>query len=74
MQLADYAPIPVKRIALVVQNQSSTANVYAIFNSTDTNGILIPPLGSFIVDNYNGQLYAKASAAGTVVHTAEAKV
>lgn len=74
VQILDYAPVPAKRIALIIQNQSSTANVYAIFNSTDTNGVLIPPLGSFILDNYNGQVYTKASAAGTVVHTAEAKV
>ena len=74
VQIIDYAPVPSKRIALVIQNQSTTANVFVIFNATDTNGILIPPLGSFILDNYNGQVYVKASAASTVVHTAEAKV
>ena len=73
-QILDFAQVQEKRICVLIQNQSSTANVYVVFNSTDTDGILIPPLGSFILDNYNGQVYTKASASGVIVHLAISRV
>ena len=74
-QLLDYAPVPVKRVSVVIQNQSTgSQNLIIILNSTDTDGIIIPPLSSYVLDNYNGQLYAKGSASSTIAHIAVASV
>ena len=74
-QLLDFAQVPTKRISVVIQNQStSSQNLIVVFNSTDTNGIIIPPLSSYVLDNYNGQVYAKGSASGTIAHLAVASV
>jgi hypothetical protein len=58
-----------KRIALVVQNKSSTNSIEVILNSTGSVGLLVPPLGSLNLDNYNGPVRAIASGA-SLVHLA----
>ena len=63
-----------KRIVVIVQNKSSTANIQVIGNATDTVGILIAPLSTISLDNYNGELYAIATAASTTVHIAISSV
>jgi len=72
--LAAPTEVYVKRIVVIVQNKSSTANVQLIGNATDTTGLLISPLSSITLDNYNGSLYALSSAAGTIVHIATSSV
>lgn len=60
-----------RRAVVIVQNQSSANTVYLILNDSATVGLLIPPLGSISLDNYNGIVKAYASAA-SVVHLAYA--
>jgi len=75
VKVLDYVDIPKKRVSLVVQNQSTgNQNIYIVLNSTDADGIIIPPLSSYSFDNYNGQIYAKGSAANAIVHIAESVV
>lgn len=58
-----------RRAVVIVQNQSSTNSVYLILNDSATVGLLIPPLGSIALDNYNGIVKAYASGS-SVVHLA----
>lgn len=66
--------LPERRVIVIIQNQSSTANIKVIFNSTGTDGILLAPLGSFSLDNYAGVVRVVATAAGTPVHIAYGSV
>jgi hypothetical protein len=63
-----------KRIAVIVQNKSTTATIQIIGNATDSVGLLVPPLGHLSLDNYNGALYAVSTSAGTTVHIAISSV
>jgi hypothetical protein len=66
-----------KRIVVIVQNTSSTVNIQVWGSNTagDTsNGIVIFPQASLVLDNYNGGLWAKANTAGTSVHVAYSAV
>jgi hypothetical protein len=64
-----------KRVSVVIQNQSTgSQNINVVLNSTDTDGIIIPPLSSYVLDNYNGQVYVKGSASSAIVHIAVASV
>jgi hypothetical protein len=66
------APAGTRRVAVVIQNTSSTATVQAILASTGSVGIRIPPLGAITQDNYNGPVRLISSAANTQVHIAYA--
>ena len=61
----------VRRIALVVQNTSSTATVQIILADTGSTGIRLAPLQTFTQDNYCGTVRI-AGTSGTVVHLAYA--
>jgi len=63
-----------KRVAVIIQNKSSTATIQVIGNATDSVGIAIAPLSTITLDNYNGALYAVSTAAGTTVHIAISSV
>ena len=66
-----------KRIVVIVQNTSSTVNIQVWGDSiaaSSTNGIVVFPQASLVLDNYNGGLWAKANAAGTSVHVAYSAV
>jgi hypothetical protein len=60
-----------RRAVVILQNQSSANTVYLILNDSATVGLLIPPLGSIALDNYNGIVKAYASAT-SIVHLAYA--
>jgi hypothetical protein len=66
------APVGTRRVALVIQNTSTTATVQAILASSGSVGIRIPPLGSITQENYNGPVRLVSSAAATAVHIAYA--
>jgi hypothetical protein len=77
--LAAPTNISEKRIAIIVQNTSSTAgNNIQVWGSNEagdtSNGIFIAPLSTLVFDNYNGGLWCKANTAGTSVHIAYASV
>lgn len=59
-----------KRVLLLVQNQSTTATVEVIFASSGASGIILNPMQSISIENYNGAVRAVASAASTPVHIA----
>ena len=63
-----------KRVVVIVQNKSTSASIQVIGNDTDTVGLLVPPLSSITLDNYNGALYAVSTAASTTVHIAISSV
>ena len=66
------APAGTRRVALAIQNTSTTATVQAIFANTGAVGIRIPPLGSISQENYNGPVRLISSAGATQVHIAYA--
>ena len=74
LTLTAAADVGEKRIVVIIQNKSDSNNVEAILNSTDSVGILIPPLSTLSLDNYQGVVRAKATASGTVVHLSIASV
>lgn len=63
-----------KRILVVVQNRSTTANLFVILNDTGDSGILVQPLQLISIDNWNGVVRANADTAGTAVHIAYSQV
>jgi hypothetical protein len=60
-----------RRAVVIIQNQSSANNVFLILSDSATVGILIPPLGSISLDNYNGIVKTYVSAT-SIVHLAYA--
>lgn len=59
-----------RRAGVIIQNTSTSVNVGLILADTGTSGILIAPMSSFTIDNYNGPI-RMYSASGTVtVHVA----
>jgi len=60
-----------RRAVVIMQNQSATNSLYLIFSDSATVGLLVPPLGSISLDNYNGIVKAYVSAT-SVVHLAYA--
>jgi hypothetical protein len=66
--LAPSSNISDKRIVVLVQNTSATDNIQVMGNATDTAGIAVYPKSTISFDNYNGGLWAFASAAGVSVH------
>jgi hypothetical protein len=66
--------LPERRVIVIIQNQSSTANIQVIFNSTGDNGVILAPLGSFTLENYAGTVRVIATAVGTPVHIAYGSV
>lgn len=64
-----------KRIIVFVQNKSATANLYVIYNSTGSVGILVPPLSNTSIENYTGSVRVITdSATASTVHIAYATV
>lgn len=58
-----------KRIAMIIQNKSSTNTIEVILNATGSVGLFVPPLGSINLDNYNGPVRAIAGGS-SLVHLA----
>jgi uncharacterized protein (DUF111 family) len=59
------AEAPQRRIVVIVQNKSDSASLEVVFNTTSTAGILVPPLSNISLDNYNGIVKVKGTAALT---------
>lgn len=66
--------VPSRRIIVIIQNKSATAVIEVVFDETATVGIQVQPYQSISLDNYNGTVRVKATAAGTIVHVAHAGV
>lgn len=73
-QVLDPLPAGRKRIITLIQNQSSTATITVVFNTTGTSGIVLQPATFFSIDNYGGAVRVSASTSGTPVHVAVSEV
>ena len=62
--------LPERRVVIAIQNKSQTAYIEAVFNETDTAGILIAPMETFSIDNYNGTVRLKSDTNGSIAHIA----
>lgn len=71
-QFLAMVPAGTRRVALVIQNKSTSASVQVILADTGAVGIYVPPLGNITQENYNGTVRIIASAAATPVHIAYA--
>jgi hypothetical protein len=59
-----------RRASVIIQNQSTTANIQVILSDTGSSGIIISALGTFTIDNYNGPIRLVSSAGTVVTHIA----
>jgi hypothetical protein len=64
-----------KRVIVFIQNKSTSANLFVIYNATGTAGILVPPLSNTSIENYTGPVRVTTdSATASTVHLAVAAV
>jgi hypothetical protein len=64
-----------RRIIVFIQNKSTSANLFVIYNATGTAGILVPPLSNTSIENYTGPVRVTTdSATASTVHLAVASV
>lgn len=63
-----------KRVIVLVQNKSTSININVVGNSTDTVGIIVPPLSNISIDNYNGGIWAFSDSGTVTVHVATSVV
>ena len=66
--------VPSRRIALIVQNQSTTAIITVILNATATSGLTVAPGSSLSVENYTGIVRIKSNTASSLVHIAHSSI
>ena len=66
--------LPERRVVVVIQNKSTTAYLEVVFHSTGNAGLLIGPMQTFSVDNYNGSVRLKSDTAGSIAHIAYGSV
>lgn len=62
--------LPERRVVVIIQNKSATANLEVVFASTGSAGLIIGPLQTFSIDNYNGVVRLKSDTAGSIAHIA----
>jgi hypothetical protein len=68
-------PLPIaeagkRRSGLIIQNQHATATVSICLSDVGTTGIILSPLSSFSIDNYNGPVRVQSATANVPVHIA----
>ena len=64
-----------RRIIVFIQNKSTSANLFVIYNASGSAGILVPPLSNTSIENYTGPVRVTTdSATSSVVHLAVASV
>jgi hypothetical protein len=64
-----------KRLIVFIQNKSTSANLFVIYNSTGTAGILVPPLSNTSIENYTGPVRVTTdSGTASTVHLAVASI
>jgi len=71
VQIVQPAVVGTRRVSVIIQNQSAVATLKLIFaDASGSDGIIIQPATIFSMENYNGSVWAIASAASTPVHIA----
>jgi hypothetical protein len=68
----DAAITPIRRVAVIVQNQHATAVVTVRFSESGTEGFQVAAGQSISLDNYNGHIRCSSTVAATPVHIAYA--
>jgi hypothetical protein len=64
-----------KRLIVFIQNKSTSANLFVIYNASGTAGILVPPLSNTSIENYTGPVRVTTdSATASTVHLAVASI
>ena len=66
--------LPERRVVVIIQNKSATANIEVVFDATGTAGLIIGPLQTFSIDNYNGVVRLKSDTASSIAHIAYGSV
>lgn len=66
--------LPARRVMVIIQNKSLTDPIEVIYNDTDSTGLIVMPLQTVSVDNYNGTVRAKCNGTSALVHFAYAQV
>jgi len=65
---------PERRVVVIIQNKSSTAKIQVILNTSGDVGLLLSPLTSITLDNYNGTVRCISDTSSTLVHIAYGSV
>jgi hypothetical protein len=64
-----------KRLIVFIQNKSTSANLFVIYNATGSAGILVPPLSNTSIENYTGPVRVTTdSGTASTVHLAVASI
>ena len=66
------APTGTRRAQVLVQNKSASASIEVVFNETGSAGLILPPLGSIGMTNYNGAIRVVSATTSVPVHIAYA--
>jgi hypothetical protein len=66
--------LPERRVLVIIQNKSTSATLEIVLDSTGTDGLIVGPLGTLTVDNYNGPIRLKSTTAGSIAHIAYGSV
>jgi hypothetical protein len=70
--LLDAAVTPIRRVKVIIQNQSATAIITVRFDSVTGVGLTIQPNQNITLDNFNGHIRCISNTAATNVHIAYA--
>lgn len=66
--------LPERRVVVLIQNRSTTAYLEVVFDTTGNNGVLIGPMETFSIENYNGPVRLKSDTVGSIAHIAYGSV
>lgn len=66
------APTGTRRAQVMIQNKSSSASIEVIFNEAGSAGMILPPLGSIGMTNYNGAVRVVSATTSVPIHIAYA--
>jgi len=68
----DAAVTPIRRVAVIIQNQHASAVLTVRFSETGTAGFNVAAGETISLDNYNGHIRCSSDTAATPVHIAYA--
>ena len=68
----DAAVTPMRRVAVIIQNQHASAVITVRMSETGSEGFLLKPSETISLDNYNGHIRISSDTAATPVHIAYA--
>lgn len=66
--------LPERRVIVIIQNRDTTAKLEVVFDSTGSDGLIIPPEQTISIENYNGVVRLKSDTGGSIAHIAYGSV